>query len=179
MRRRTFLTSVTAAVATGTLAGCLGGGDPSGGGGTDTESPANSPTETSPETTETPTDTATDAPTDTPTSVEGIASKTLEATGDCSNPDTANVAFESKTVVVTGCIQGPNGCHQPVLKRATMDGGKLNVVVTTEGQGDACTQALVQRSYEARISFDGDLPKTVVVIHDSMGEQSTVATAKR
>lgn len=183
MKRRTVLTSVTAAAVTGTLTGCLAGGDTSGsdGGSTDTEtdtsteSPTQSPTETSTETaTDTPAETATSTP-----SSGAIKSKKLRATGDCSNSGTASVAFESNSVVVTGCIQGPNGCHQPVLESATMDGDTLNIVVTTEAEGDACTQALVQRGYEVTVSCGGDLPEKVVVVHKSMGEQSTAATKER
>lgn len=167
MKRRTFLTTATAALGTGSTAGCLSNDNGSGSDGTGTTEP----TET----------TSTETPTSTPQSGSGsITSTTLEATGDCSNPGTASVAFESPDVVVTGCIQGPNGCHQPVLQDDTIDGETLEVVVTTEEQGgDVCTQALVQRSYEATIGFDGALPATVTVVHDSMGERTTVTTADR
>lgn len=160
MKRRTFLTTATAALGTGSIAGCLSNGNGSGSDGTGTTEP-------------------TETPTSTPQS-GSITSTTLEATGDCSNPGTASVAFESSAVVVTGCIQGPNGCHQPVLQDATIGGETLEVVVTTEEQGgDVCTQALVQRSYETTIGFDGALPATVTVVHDSMGERTTVTTADR
>jgi hypothetical protein len=171
MKRRTFLTTATAALGTGAIAGCLADDDGSGSDGDGTGTAA--PTET----------TSAGTPTSTPTpqsESESIASTTLEATGDCSNTGTASVDFESSDVVVTGCIQGPNGCHQPVLQGATMDGETLEVVVTTEEQGgDVCTQALVQRSYEATVGFDGTLPATVTVVHDRMGERTTVTTADR
>lgn len=171
MKRRTFLTAA-AATSVGSLAGCLGDGESSGsGGGTGTQ-------------TDEPTDSTTDeparSPTDTPTGGGEVSSTKLEATGDCSTSGSASVAFESSAVVVTGCIQGPNGCHQPVLRETTTNGDTLEVVVTTEEQGgDMCTQALVQRGYEATVGFGGGLPATVTVVHDSMGEQTTVATVDR
>jgi hypothetical protein len=167
MKRRTFLTA-TAATGIGSIAGCLGDGESSGSSdGTGTQ-------------TGEPTDSTTDEPARSPTGGEEVSSTSLEATGDCSSSGSGSVSFESSAVVVTGCIQGPNGCHQPVLREATMNGDTLEVVVTTEEQGgDMCTQALVQRGYEATVSFGGGLPATVTVVHDSMGEQTTVATADR
>ncbi|SEP20652.1 hypothetical protein SAMN04487948_12142 [Halogranum amylolyticum] len=192
MKRRTFLRTATATLGVGSIAGCLANEDAPGGDGTNTGTETDEPTDTpadgtttGEQTTSEPTTdgSSTDEPTDTPTSTadaESIASSTLEATGDCSETGTASVAFESPDVVVTGCIQGPNGCHQPVLGDVTMDGDTLTVVVTTEEQGgDVCTQALVQRSYEATVSFEGELPATVSVVHESMGERTTVATADR
>ena len=153
MNRRTVLAAVATATTTG-LGGCTAGGGGDGDGGTASGSPSTG-----------------SAPT--------VGSATLDETGDCSNPNTASVAVDA-AVVVTGCIQGPNGCHQPVLANAEVDGETLEVVVTTEArEADACTQALVQRGYEATLTFDGDLPATVTVVHDSMGSRETVATAER
>ncbi|SDM01368.1 hypothetical protein SAMN04487949_0499 [Halogranum gelatinilyticum] len=150
MNRRTVLAAVATATTTG-LSGCTAGG---GGDGTAGGSPS-------------------------PGSAPTVDSSTLDATGDCSVPNTASVAVDA-AVVVTGCIQGPNGCHQPVLADVTVDGETLEVVVTTEARGgDGCTQALVQRGYEATVTFDGDRPATVTVVHDSMGSRETVATAER
>lgn len=150
MDRRTFLVTLATAT-TGLAAGCVADDAPGGSDGTTTSQP-------------------------TPT----IESTALDATGDCSSVGTASATFESTAVVVTGCIQGPDGCHQPVLQDATLDGATLEVVVTTESQGgDVCTQALVQRGYEATVTFAGGLPSTVTVVHDSMGSRETVTTAKR
>ncbi|EJN60959.1 hypothetical protein [Halogranum rubrum] len=168
MNRRAFLTTAAATLSVGASAGCLADGGNTGG----SDSTENESTES-----DEPTTSPTATPTATP-SAPSVASTTLEAMGDCSDSGTASVAFESPDVVVTGCIQGPNGCHQPVLQDATVEDGALRVVVTTEAEGDgACTQALVQRKYEATISFDDSLPSTVEVVHDSMGEQTTVTTA--
>ncbi|MFB6123609.1 MAG: hypothetical protein ABEJ78_09135 [Haloferacaceae archaeon] len=111
-----------------------------------------------------------------------VTGRRLTDTGECSNPETASVAFAESAVELTGCITGPNGCSTAVLGSATMAGDELTVVVATDDApppGGGCTQALVQRGYDARITFDGGLPATVGIVHASARGREVVARADR
>ncbi|MFC6990195.1 hypothetical protein ACFQJD_18565 [Haloplanus sp. GCM10025708] len=111
-----------------------------------------------------------------------INDRTLTDTGECANPETATVTFESSHVDITGCITGPNGCSTAILGSATTEGDELRVVVDTDDApppGGGCTQALVQRGYDARISFDGGLPASVTVVHESARGREVATRADR
>ena len=43
---------------------------------------------------------------------------------------------------------------------------------------DVCAQCIVEIEYEATAAFEGDLPESVRVVHEAMGETKTVATAQ-
>lgn len=209
MRRRTLLSA--AAAGTTALTGCLGDEVPDGGNSdgtngngdpTDDGTGTETPTEGTPddpdegdETTddETPTgddgsdgDDGTDDNRD--ADAPGVAGAEFERTGDCSDPDSTTVEFESSAAVVEGCIEGPNGCHEAILRELRRDDDRLGVVVTTEEESEgseddgdemtACTEAIVQRGYRVEIRFD-DEPAAVEVIHDGMDGEETVATAER
>jgi hypothetical protein len=150
MERRSLL----AVLGTVALAGCAGGApsnDGSGGNGGDGDAPT-------------------------------IADSDVVDTGECASPETATVTFGSARVDVTGCITGANGCSTAVLGSATMEGDELHLVVDTDDtpEGDVgCTQALVQRGYEASVAFDGGVPAAVSVVHDSATGREQVTRAER
>ncbi|MFC4358403.1 hypothetical protein ACFO0N_10650 [Halobium salinum] len=111
-----------------------------------------------------------------------VANTELTPKQECGGADGASVEFVSDAVTAVGCIQGPNGCHVPKLQDAAMSGETLRITVTTEKEGGAdtaCTQAIVDRGYEATVSLSGGMPATVEVVHVAMGETKTVATVER
>jgi hypothetical protein len=100
-------------------------------------------------------------------SVTNVASTERERTADAEfNPDAG-------TVVVTGTIQGENGCKTAALGSASYDPGEdqLFVDVVTEDREDAgtCTQQLVYIDYEATFSFERGVASSVSVSHNGQG----------
>jgi len=179
MERRTFLAGTVAALSA--VAGCVG--EPP-------ETPDNgaepTDTEEQPET-DTPVDGTpgdTDTPTDTPSGAStSIVSRSLEQQGDCDSPGTASIATDGATVTVEGCITGRNGCTFPALAAENYDAeaDELTVRVTTEdesGPDESCSQGLVHRGYVVTVAFDGSLPGTTTVYHDSMDEERQVAQSE-
>lgn len=82
----------------------------------------------------------------------------------------ATIRYDDRTVVVEGTIDGANGCYTAELDRATYDGeaDRLTVVVVRVEQSPngACVQCIIDIDYEARVSFEGELPGETVVRHD-------------
>ncbi|GAA0210286.1 hypothetical protein [Halobaculum roseum] len=172
MDRRTVLTLVAGAGSTA-LAGCTGGGG-SGGGDEPTTEPSETPTKT-PAGTGPPTDTGTGSP--------SVVDRSFARTGDASEPgESASVAFGGDAVTVSGVISGKNGCMQASLKSVEYDADadelRVRVETVREG-GDVCTQQIVYREYEASVTFEGGLPTSVVVEHESMDEVRTVTDVTR
>lgn len=173
MQRRTFVTTVAAAL-TATTAGCVASTDGDNPGtGTD---PTDSPTGEGSETGE-----GSPSPTPTPTP-PSIVSSSLEPREGCEKPDDASIAAESNVVTVEGCIVGKDGCQAPALADATYDAeaDELTVTVTTKSRtdADACTQVLVDLGYTATVEFEGGLPGTTVVVHRGAQTDGEVARAK-
>jgi hypothetical protein len=168
MQRREILKKTGATVTVGLLGGCLGrsgapGGqasdDGSGGSGGDTTTTTAKPT------------------------LENRSFKMLSA--NCGNEtDTASVSFEAakKNVIVTGTITGSDSCAKPVLAGANVrKDGTLTVKVKTKKKNGAtaCTQCLTELEYRATFAFEGSSPKSVKVVHESLGETKTAATMQR
>jgi len=163
MRRRRVLSGAAAITALGT-AGCTGGrgAAPATDGGDPTDA------------TDTPT--ATDDPT-------GLSAVTLTPRESCPDPGGATVDLDADPVSVVGCVVGKNGCTRPRLSSVERDrntGGVTVVVAAVEerGDGEACTEALVNLGYEVRID-DGDPPTSVTVVHDDVDGRRTVADVTR
>lgn len=163
MQRRSFITTVAAALGTGVTAGCVAN-DPGGDPATGTEQNESSD--------------STDSPEPTPSKT----GESLERRDECGNPDSASISTESNAVTVEGCIVGKNGCQVPALADATYDADadELTVTVTTEkdSDADACTQQLVNLGYTATVEFEGGLPETTTVIHSGAETDGQVAQAK-
>ncbi|WP_284012093.1 hypothetical protein [Halobaculum litoreum] len=173
MNRRRFVAAVAGA-GTFVLAGCTGGADGGAGGQNGDGTPTDEPGD------------GTD--TDTPGSGDGgtapaIVDRSFERTGDAADAgDRASVTFGDSSVTCTGVIRGRNGCMQAALGGATYeaDADELRVRVTTVREGgDSCTQQIVNRGYEATVTFEGGLPGRVVVVHESMDGVRTAAEATR
>ena len=178
MERREMLARFGAVLGTVTLGGCLGGGNRPGGGGGRTEG------------TTTGDGNATDGESTTDETAGGgqttLTDSALEVTGaECGKPSNdASVEFASggDSVVVTGTIRESDPCHTAELADASYDPetGTLDVTVASvrpDGT-DACAECIAEISYEATFSFDGGPPATVMVVHEAMGESTTVATAE-
>lgn len=159
MQRRTYLTSIAAALAA--TAGCTGG---SPGNATPTES--ESPTE---------------SPSPTP-SQPRITEYSLEGRENCDEPGAADIAVDGQAVIVEGCIVGKDGCQVPVLDSATYDpdADELLVRVTTEkrSDADACTQQLVDLPYRVTVTFENGLPETTRVVHDGVDGERQAGEAE-
>ena len=115
-----------------------------------------------------------------------LASRSFRMTdagcGQQTSEATVEFRRETPTVAVTGTIPGPNTCHEASLGDASYDPeeGTLDVTVVTAARegSDGCAQCIVELDYEATFQFDGGLPATVTVTHESMGETETVATTE-
>ena len=159
MYRRRVLSGVAVitALATG---GCTGGGG--GGSATDDSEPTD--------------------PTDTPTGGSaGLSAVTFTPRESCPDPGGATVRFDADPVAVVGCVIGKNGCTRPRLSSVDRDDGAVTVVVAAVEERDddeACTEALVNLGYEARIDHD-DPPTSVTVVHDDVDGRRTVADVTR
>ena len=181
MERREMLARFGAVLGTAALGGCLGGNRPGGGGTGDGDGTTSDGNVTDGEST------TTEPTTDETTSGEStLTDSALEVTGaECGKPSNdASVEFVSGdgSVVVTGTIRGSNTCYTAEIADASYDPetGTLDVTVTSvqSDEADACAQCITEISYEATFAFDGGLPATVTVVHDAMGESTTVATAE-
>ncbi|WP_313691563.1 hypothetical protein [Halorarum halobium] len=187
MDRRALLSGLAGTTLLDATGGCLGGGGGPGDDDGDADEPADGddePTDTT--STDGPGGDDTDAETGTSAPASGISNRRFERTGDCpvERAGTAEVTFGADAVTATGCITGNNGCKRAALAGTTYDDASdtLTIVVTTttgEETPAACTQQLVRRAYEATVSFAGDLPDRVSVVHESMGERTEAATASR
>lgn len=184
MNRRVFVATVGGMFA---LAGCTGSGaSDSPGSGSDTagddadrsggDSTDNSDGDESSNGGDTPTDDGSTSPT--------ITAREFTRTGDCSDAGTAAITFGDSGVSVEGCISGNNGCKEASLAAATCDAPEnvLEIVVETVDRSTtatACTEVIVHRGYAAEIGFEGDLPESVVVVHENFEGRTEVASAER
>jgi len=158
--------SRTAAVGAAFLAGCLDGG-PAGDGDDGDDGGDGGPY---------------DSPSGTPEST--LVDSEFEVTSVMSGTATqaADVSFEDGTVAVEGTTTGNDGCYTAELRDASYEDGRLTVTVEAVDDSEedqACTQALVEIDYEATFQFEGGLPGSVAVRHDSMGEIHDVADVER
>ncbi|WP_137286416.1 hypothetical protein [Halorussus salinisoli] len=193
MKRREMLARFGAVLGTASLGGCLGryedvvGGEgesttaeptTDGGLSTDGEQPTDEHT-TDERTTDTERTT-----TRVPQSTLVDSSFELTGSGCGESKSEASVRFrdEERTVVVAGTIPGSNACYVAELADASYDPetGTLAVTVASVQKkgADACAQCITEIGYEATLSFEGDLPATVEVVHEAMGESKTVTSAE-
>jgi hypothetical protein len=143
------------------LAGCTGGNSPDDAGSTSPSTP-------------TPTDSPTDSPTPSPTPKATLADQSFEVTTvDCGTTgNSAEATVEGDQVVVTGITDAPDPCHSARLAEAETgcSDGALRVAVETfvpqENEDKVCTQCIAEVVYEARFTFEGTLPRRLVVRHD-------------
>jgi hypothetical protein len=98
---------------------------------------------------------------------------------ESSSRTTADVEFDEddNAVIVTGTIEGSDGCKTAALGRVkyNQSDDHLTVDVVTENRedaGDACTDAIVYIDYEATVSFEDEIPSNVSVQHDGQGVMS-------
>lgn len=166
MNRREYLGLTATALGAGAIAGCVGSGAPDEGA-----------TGTTAETTE---GTGTTNALGTRTTRPSLARRSFEVTrNECGNETNgASVAFHDE-VVVTGTITGTDACATGTLKETGYRDGAFRVVVGTEKEtvAGACAECLVEIEYEARFAFEGGVPATVVVEHESLGKRRRVARA--
>lgn len=128
-----------------------------------------------------PTDPGSDGTaTDTPADARGLVSTSFESvdTSCGEGVNTASVYLgggsDQLTVDVEGVIRGPDGCQVAVLEsvgRAPDDDSTVQVHVGVESEGSGvCTECIVDVSYRASFEFEGDLPGTVAVYHETAGD---------
>ncbi|WP_115862484.1 hypothetical protein [Halorussus litoreus] len=182
MDRRELLTAVGAAVGTASLGGCLSEyRDVAGDVGETTDEPTDTTTEGDSGGTTEPSET-----TDSSGGESSLADASLEIVdSDCGQPtNEASVSFREADaeVGVTGTIAGSNACYIAELAGASYDEASgaltLTVASTKEGGSEVCAECITEIDYEITAAFEGGLPATVEVVHEAMGETTTVTTAE-
>jgi hypothetical protein len=121
------------------------------------------------------------------TAIRGDPSLTVRNRESGVERSAATVAFDAaaSTVSVDGTIPGRNGCRTAELVETAYDAGEdlLTVVVGTTPVEDAarrvCTQAIVAIEYTVTVAFDGGLPGSVTVVHETDDGWSVVERADR
>lgn len=106
----------------------------------------------------------------------GLSAVTL-VPRECSTPGDATVRLDGGPVTVVGCVVGKNGCTRPRVASVDRDDGAVTVVIAAveeREEGEACTEALVNLGYEARIDHDDPLT-SVTVVHDDVDSRRVVA----
>ncbi|MFH5797352.1 hypothetical protein [Haladaptatus sp. CMAA 1911] len=192
MQRRNILKRAGAATTVGLLGGCLSreGGSPgnseSDGGGTGT---TETTTTTASETTTAEGTTETGTTTRTSTSTAGVTVKdrSLEViSAECGQPtNDAAIEFEDskKRLVVTGSMTGSDSCTRPKIESAKCDTSSSAFTVTMgtkrKDGSVGCSECITEIEYRATFTFEGALPKSVTVTHESMGESKVVADTDR
>jgi len=177
MKRRDLLSGL-GTVGALSLAGCLGG---AGSNGVETP-PSDTPTSGTPTpTTSTPPPTTSAVPTEMPGPVETTFAVGKRSCG--SGEDDASVSFADDAVEISGTIGGRDTCDTAELARVHASDDTLTVRVRTvreEGTDTlACAQCLTDIEYAVTIRFEGVLPGTIEVIHESRNGIVTAARAER
>jgi hypothetical protein len=101
----------------------------------------------------------------------------------CGNEvETASVSVDSDAalVSVSGTTSGANTCYRARIANSSYDEGadEFELVMEAYDANDgACAECVTELDYEATADFEGGLPGSVVVVHDSRGTRRTVATA--
>lgn len=88
------------------------------------------------------------------------------------------VSFDGRSVRVTGTISGQNSCYTAKLKNATLEGETLTVNVQSfqKDTNELCSMCLKEIKYDAMCTFENELPKRVVVIHNDSHVTSETRT---
>ena len=110
-----------------------------------------------------------------------IDDTTLEQHSQC-NTTTVNFDQEVNTVTVIGCVRGSNGCHEPVLEEAVIDGSTLQVTVKSEDtslENRTCTSVIAENGYRLTVQLTGGVPDSVTVTHDDMDGVEQVLSEDR
>lgn len=124
-------------------------------------------------------------PTATPEQVPGspgVTEPRLDVTGrECGEgANRASVAVLDDRVMIEGTIAGSDTCDTAALSGVSRrEDGALTITVGAVRESDgteACAQCITDIDYTATIPFDTPAPERVVVIHESLGETTTVIT---
>jgi hypothetical protein len=174
MRRRALLRAAALAGAAG-IAGCTSDAPGDGnGGGQGGNSPTDSPTDTPMgDPTDSPTDTGEDTPTRTPMG-NGLVGQSFELTGrGCGEgKEAVDITFDGDFVRLDGVITGSDACYVAEQESAIYDAANdrlsVNVRAFRPDDEEACADCVVDISYEARYTFEGETPKEVAVSHDGL-----------
>lgn len=181
MKRRALLRRASATVAVGAVAGCLS--DPGEGGSGDDTAETNDTTESDDEATDDG-ETDRDETTEQGTTRGGppeMTTRSISTTNtDCrssDDPETASVSFDADQVDLTGVVTAPDPCHEAAFESVRYDESELVIVVTLSSSDGACMECEGIVEYEGSVGFDGGVPETVSVKHESRNETRTVTTA--
>jgi hypothetical protein len=92
----------------------------------------------------------------------------IVSAGCGTNSGTINTSFTDHTVRVTGSIRGENSCYTAELTNTSFKQGTLTVTVRSfeTESSDVCAMCLKNIEYESIHTFEGGLPKQVVIIHN-------------
>jgi hypothetical protein len=97
----------------------------------------------------------------------------IVSAGCGTNSGKINTSFTDHTVRITGSIRGKNSCYTAKLKDTSFEQRTLTVTVRSfeTKSSDTCAMCLKNIEYESTHTFEGGLPKRVVIIHN--GTQMT------
>lgn len=150
MRRRTLLSGVAAAGAAA-FAGCIGGTDDGDGGGPGTGSGGYEEAE-----------------------IRTVSKEEFEdaAGGDERYvPSEATVTAAGDRIEIEGRLEAQTPCNEAGVADVERTDDALTVRVGLESSDEMCAQVISGIEYEATIVLEGELPASVVVIHeDRVGE---------
>jgi len=100
--------------------------------------------------------------------------------GDCGTEDDeqAVAGYGDEVVRVEGTFVAPDPCHELAVAEVAYDPKQRTARVVVEGtSGDACVQCVGAIDYEATVTYEGDFPDRVVVVHRSADSERRVASA--
>lgn len=116
----------------------------------------------------------------------GVSESTFESSeGSCAgtgDEGRASVSFGDDQVVVEGTLRASNPCHRAVLRdiSESEDAVTLTVGVEPTNEGTtACVDCVGAVGYRGTMTYGVTPPAQVTVVHESMGETSTVTVAER
>lgn len=116
----------------------------------------------------------------------GVSEPTFESgEGSCAGQTRdpgASVSFGDDRLTVEGTVRAPDPCHRAVLRDVSEGEDSLTMTVGVEPTGGgttACVDCVGAVDYRATMTYGVTPPAEVTVVHESMGETSTVTVADR
>lgn len=117
---------------------------------------------------------------------DGVSESTFESgEGSCAGMDgegEASVSFGDDQLAVEGTIRASDPCHRAVLRDVSESEDAVTLTVGVEpanGGTTACVDCVGAVGYRATVAYGVTPPAAVTVVHESMGEATTVTVAER
>jgi len=112
-----------------------------------------------------------------------VADHSFAVTGTrCGERNEGSISIEGKTAYLDGHLRTPDPCHGADLSVDDYDAGEfgepapaITLLVSPTTSGEACQQCVGEVTYEGAVTFEGEVPDEVVLVHEGNGEQTEVA----